>query len=236
MKNEDTLRAKLVKDADGYLALESGDMRINCDFARSIRRIKGGNLGRELLVKAAKIQDTRVSVPLAIDATAGLGEDSLLFAAAGFRVKMFEKNAMIAALLRDGLKRVKEFGGEKILFDAVSRMELVEGDSVYAMREMAVCLGNRTSEQDDITERPDVILLDPMFPEKQKNSLTKKKLQLLQMLEEPCEDEDALLDAAMALEPRRIIIKRPLKGPYLAGRKPTYSLEGKTVRIDCILI
>lgn len=236
MDNEDTLRAKLVKDADGYLALESGDMRINCDFARSIRRIKGGNLGRELLVKAAKIQDTRVSVPLAIDATAGLGEDSLLLAAAGFRVKMFEKNAMIAALLRDGLKRVKEFGGEKILFDAVSRMELVEGDSVYAMREMAVCLGNRTSEQDDIAERPDVILLDPMFPEKQKNSLTKKKLQLLQMLEEPCEDEDALLDAAMALEPRRIIIKRPLKGPYLAGRKPTYSLEGKTVRIDCILI
>lgn len=232
MDNEDTLRAKLVKDADGYLALESGDMRINCDFARSIRRIKGGNLGRELLVKAAKIQDTRVSVPLAIDATAGLGEDSLLFAATGFRVKMFEKNAMIAALLRDGLKRVKEFGGEKILFDAVSRMELVEGDSVYAMREMA----NRTSEQDDIAERPDVILLDPMFPEKQKNSLTKKKLQLLQMLEEPCEDEDALLDAAMALEPRRIIIKRPLKGPYLAGRKPTYSLEGKTVRIDCILM
>ena len=244
MENEDTLSAKLIKDVDGYLALESGDMRITCDFTKSIRRIKGGNLGRELLVRAAKIKDAKEDVPLAIDMTAGLGDDSFLLAAAGFRVLMFEKDPTIAALLRDGLSRamsdvvpcetkqssktIISDRDRKLLLDAVSRMTLIEGDSIEA-------LNNPSGIVAGLTERPDIILLDPMFPEKQKNSLTKKKLQLIQLLERPCEDEEALLGAAINAGPRKVIIKRPIKGPYLAGCKPTYSLEGKTVRIDCIV-
>ena len=58
---------------------------------------------------------------------------------------------------------------------------------------------------------------------------------LLQKLERPCADEAALLDAAIAAGPRRVIIKRPPKGPYLAGRKPSFSIRGKAVRFDCIV-
>ncbi|MBR3181084.1 MAG: class I SAM-dependent methyltransferase, partial [Eggerthellaceae bacterium] len=64
----------------------------------------------------------------------------------------------------------------------------------------------------------------------------KKKLQLLQRLEQPCEDEQALLDAAFAAQPRKVIVKRPAKGPYLADRKPDYSLAGKAIRFDCFSI
>ncbi|MBQ1757738.1 MAG: class I SAM-dependent methyltransferase, partial [Erysipelotrichaceae bacterium] len=42
--------------------------------------------------------------------------------------------------------------------------------------------------------------------------------------------------AAIAVHPSRIIIKRPLKGPFLAGRKPDYSLPGKAIRYDVILL
>ena len=70
---------------------------------------------------------------------------------------------------------------------------------------------------------------------KQKNALTVKKLQLLQKLERPCAGEEELLNAAIQAGPEKIIIKRPLKGPFLAGRKPGYSIEGKTIRYDCLV-
>jgi 16S rRNA (guanine1516-N2)-methyltransferase len=81
-----------------------------------------------------------------------------------------------------------------------------------------------------------VILLDPMFPERQKSALVKKKFQLLQQLECPCTDEEELLQAAINAKPRKIIIKRPAKGPFLANRKPDYSISGKAIRYDCIVI
>ncbi len=83
--------------------------------------------------------------------------------------------------------------------------------------------------------KPDIVLLDPMFLAIQKSALTKNKFQLIQRLESPCSTEEDLLDAAIAADPKRIVIKRPLKGPYLAGRKPAYSLEGKAIRYDCFV-
>ena len=100
-------------------------------------------------------------------------------------------------------------------------MVLHEGDSIAAMK--------------NLNDIPDVILLDPMFPEKQKSALVKKKFQLLHHLESPCEDEEQLLQAAIDVHPRKIVIKRPLKGTFLAGRKPDYSLKGKTIRYDCLV-
>ena len=42
----------------------------------------------------------------------------------------------------------------------------------------------------------------------------------------------ALLDAALAAHPQKVVVKRPAKGPHLADRKPDYSLAGKAVRFD----
>jgi len=98
-------------------------------------------------------------------------------------------------------------------------MEVREEDSIRAMA--------------GLETPPDLILLDPMFPERRKSALIKKKFQLLQRLESPCTDEEEMVSAALAAGPRRLIIKRPLKGPYLAGRKPDYSIKGKAIRYDC---
>ena len=208
----------LRQDEDG-LTLTDGRLELRGDFTRMLPRLRPGNLQGELLVRAAKIKGAGAAGSLtAVDATAGLGEDSLLLAAAGFSVRLYEYDPVIAALLRDALRRAAEIPE---LADAVSRMELFEEDSVTALTKLDA--------------PPDVILLDPMFPARQKSALIKKKFQLLQQLEQPCTDEETLVRAAMAAGPRKIVIKRPAKGPYLAGVKPSYSLGGKAVRYDCLV-
>jgi len=207
--------AKLVKTAEG-LTLTDGKEAVLGDFSRLLPRLARGNLGGEHLVRAVKLKG--VEEPFVVDATAGLGEDSFLLAAAGCRVLLYEKDPVIAALLRDAWERAIS---DPATAPIAARMTVVEGDSIASLP--------------TLDPPPDVVFLDPMFPERKKTALVKKKFQLLHLLERPCENERELLDAAFAARPKRIVIKRPAKGPYLAGVKPSYSLPGSAVRFDCIV-
>lgn len=211
-------RTVILKQEEKGLTLTDGELSLRGDFIDMKKRIRRNNLSHELLVRAAKIKNPAGTLT-AIDATAGMGQDSLLLAAAGFDVQLYERDPVIAALLRDALGRAEQ---DPELAPVIKRMHLHEEDSISAMRQAEM--------------HPDIILLDPMFPERQKSALVKKKFQLLHQLESPCADEQELLNAAQAAHPQKIIIKRPLKGPYLAGVKPSYSLRGKAVRYDCIVI
>lgn len=205
----------LVMRDDGLTLVGKG-LELRGDFLQMLPRLRDSRLGKELLVRAARVKG--VSSPTVVDATAGLGEDSLLLAAAGFSVTMFERDATIAALLADTLRRAAKLPE---LAEAVGRMRLVEGDSVEGLHTLGF--------------RPDVVFLDPMFPQRRKSAAVKKKLQLIQALERPCEDESTLVEAAIAARPRKVVIKRPVKGPALAGIKPSYSLAGKAVRYDVLV-
>lgn len=202
--------------AEDGLSLHGDNLHLQGNYTQMLPRLKHNNLTHEMLVKAAKIKG--LDAPTAVDATAGMGEDSLLLAAAGFQVTLFEHNPIIAALLQDTLVRAEK---HPELAPIVRRMELREGSSVDGLQALGFT--------------PDIVLLDPMFPPRQKSSLVTKKLQLLQKLEMPCSEETLLLSAALAAKPKRVVIKRPAKGPFLAGVKPAYSLEGKAVRYDCIV-
>ena len=223
---------------DEGLTLTDGKMSMCGDLTRMIPRIKKGIIGTELLVRAARLKDMS-GMPVLIDATAGMGEDSLLLAAAGFNVTLCEYNPVIAALLKDTLRRASSVPD---LSQAVSRMTVFEGDSIGYLRSLCDRQDRLHKSYDtapisnEELPRPDVIYLDPMFPERTKNAMIKKKFQLLQQLELPCSNENELLDAAMAAHPHKIVIKRPVKGPYLAGIKPAYSISGKAVRYDCLLL
>ena len=94
---------QLIRDENG-LKLTDGELELRGDFTKLLPRLKYNNLTHEILIKAAKIKGSERECTL-IDATAGLGEDSLLFAAAGFRVIMFERDPVIAALLKDAMVR-----------------------------------------------------------------------------------------------------------------------------------
>jgi len=220
--------------------LTDGRMQMQGDLSAMISRITGHNLNRELLVRAAgRIREDRSAeqervLPdnfddisrilnqkhhIALDATAGMGEDSVLLAAAGYEVLMFEKDPVIAALVKDSIRRGRNIPELK---EAACRMHIFEMNSIDVMKNFS-----RTC--------PDVVYLDPMFPERNKSGLVKKKFQLLHYLEKPCDDEAELLEAAVCAGPKKIIIKRPLKAPYLAGARPSYSLSGKTIRYDVIV-
>lgn len=205
------------------LTLTDGALTLTGDFTRLLPRLKANNLTGELIVRAARIKNALMPLRV-LDATAGLGEDSFLLAAAGYEVTLYEYDPVIGRLLEDALRRAAQVPE---LAETAARMRFVAGDSIAAMREMV-----RRPQPE--TARPDVILLDPMFPAREKSGLVKKKFQLLQQLELPCANETELLEAALSVHPRKIIIKRPAKGPQLAGRKPDYSISGKAIRYDCI--
>ena len=205
-----------LRETDEGLALVAGDLVLRGDFASMLPRLRPDRLGRELLVRAARVKG--VAAPSVFDATAGLGEDSMLLAAAGFAVTLCEHDTTISALLRDALGRAT---GDSRLAEAAGRMHVLEADSLEVLP--------------GLSEAPDVVYLDPMFPARTKSAAVKKKFQLLHLLEPPCDDAEELLRAAVAARPRKVVIKRPVKGPVLAGVKPSYSLAGKAVRYDVIV-
>ena len=200
------------------LTLTDGTLEVRGDFAENRNRLSENNLRQEFLVKAVKSKNMGEN-PLVVDATAGLGEDSILLSASGFRVVMFEYNPVICALLEDAMDRAREIEG---LREIVERMTLIEGDS--------------TEKMSEISERPEAVFLDPMFPERKKSGLVKKKFQLLQRLEKPATDERKMYEEALKLRPKKIVVKRPLKGPNLEGTKPSFTIKGKAIRYDCILL
>ncbi|MCQ2510198.1 MAG: class I SAM-dependent methyltransferase [Lachnospiraceae bacterium] len=206
----------LLMDEEG-LSLIQGGLKMRGDFLQMLPRLKPGKLHGEMLIKASKLKGLQER-PVVIDATAGMGEDSLLLAAAGYEVYLFEKDPIIAALLEDALDRAIK---EPVLGEVVKRMHLSGSDSIEAMKEGKI--------------QADLVYLDPMFPARSKSGLIKKKFQLLQQLERPCSDEEELVKAALLVHPKRIVIKRPAKGPYLAGIKPSYSIDGKAIRYDCLV-
>lgn len=204
----------ILEHDDEGLVLREGTMTMSSGFGPLAPRIKEQALHRELLVRAARIKG--LAEPRGIDATAGLGCDSLLLAAAGFHMTLYERNPVACAMLEDALRKAAD---DARFAHAARHMHAIHGDSIEALEQ---CRGAF-----------DLVYLDPMFPEKRKSAATNKKFQLIHRIEAPCADEERLLQAAFEAQPRRIVVKRSAKGPYLAGIKPHYSIAGKAVRYDC---
>ncbi len=202
-------------DAKG-VSLTGYGLTYQGDFEGMLHRGSDGRLAHEMLVRAAKTTETALK---GIDATAGMGEDAFLLAAYGYDMTLYEQNPVVAVLLKDALRRAKKHPQLK---EIAARMKLVEGNSVEELKTRV--------------DAVDLIYLDPMFPGRQKSGLINKKLQLIQKLEPPCSDEVELFEAAIQAKPSKIIVKRPLKSPFLAGKNPTYELKGKAIRYDCYAV
>lgn len=208
-------------------ALRDGDTVVRADFvhgrlAERVRRAHpGARRGEARLATALGLK--RDPHPLVLDATAGLGRDSVLAAALGCRVIACERSAVVALLLRDALGRA-DAGG---LREIASRIEVREADAREVMRDLAAD-----------GEHADVVLVDPMFPERSKAAKAQKEMQVLQRLlgaAEPGED-GSLLAAALAHARSRVIVKRPPHAPPIGGRAPSFVVEGKSARYDVYVV
>ncbi len=213
---------KLIKPDDLKL---TGAVRV--DFTAGHAAYRRKQQKKELLVRAVGGKGA-ASLKI-IDATGGLGRDSFLLAAAGHQVRIFERQPVIAALLADGLERAAEHPETAAI---CKRIVLTVGDAVPALEAMQK---TGADEAEGGGERVDVVYLDPMFPERRKSALVKKELQLLQLLAHSDFAPEKLLTAALQVATHRVVVKRPVKAPFLADRSPSHSLSGKTVRFDVYL-
>jgi 16S rRNA (guanine1516-N2)-methyltransferase len=189
---------------------------IYVDFAGGAllhRRRFGGGRG-EAVAKAVGVKGTYL--PDVVDATAGLGRDAFVLASLGCRVRMLERNAVVAALLDDGLQRGyqdAEIGGW-----LRERLSLLHASSIEALS--------------SISPRPDVVYLDPMYPHRQKSALVKKEMRVFQALVGADDDADALLEPARRLATRRVVVKRPDYAPGLNNVVAQAAISTKNHRFD----
>lgn len=150
-----------------------------------------------------------------VDATAGLGQDSVLLASLGWTITSVERSPIIAALLADGLDRLAAtpHGG-----DIRARITLINADARTWLP--------------DASSPPDVIYVDPMFPPRRKRSaLTKQSVRTIRAVVGEDPDAEDLLQIARNRAMQRIVVKRPTDAGPL-GSAPDFHLAGKLARYD----
>jgi 16S rRNA (guanine1516-N2)-methyltransferase len=197
------------------LAMAAKADQPNIDFAGGAvgyRFRRGGERGHPL-VRAAGIRKDRI--PSIVDATAGLGRDAFLLASAGASVTLIERSAKVHALLQDALARAAAESSE--LAEVVARMTLIHGDARALLPEL----------------RPDVVIVDPMHPQRRGTALVKQEMRQLSAIVGADEDADELMRIALAAARERVVLKWPLRAaPLLEAPKPSHQFAGKTVRYE----
>ncbi|WP_158527262.1 class I SAM-dependent methyltransferase [Pelagibaculum spongiae] len=153
--------------------------------------------------------------PLILDATAGLGRDGFVLANIGAHVILLERHPSVAVILQDGLDRAAA---------CIETAEIVSRICLYH--------GSLLDAQLPEFEQPDIVYLDPMFPERKKKAAVKKEMVLFHSLVGCDEDSDQLLKPALALAKKRVVVKRPTHAPWLDNQKPSLELTGKSCRFD----
>lgn len=182
-------------------------------------RASRSSIKNEAIAKAIGLKgNTQTTV---IDATAGLGRDSFMLMTLGAQVTMLERSPFVAALLQDGLRRALQT--ETLGPDVDQKLRFIPGQAAQLL----------SNWQHDA---PDAIYLDPMFPHKKKSALVKKEMRLFQQLLGHDEDADALLEPALALAKKRVVVKRPDYAPFLANQKPSMQIKSKKHRFDVYVI
>lgn len=176
-------------------------------------RRKHGLSKSQVFAKAIGI--TARGGPTVLDATAGMGVDAFFMACLDCKVTAIERSPVIYELLQDGLRRAhadKELG--KWIDDY---LVFVHANAIDYMK--------------SLKEKPQVIYVDPMFPDvEERSALPKKEMQLFRKLLGADLDTKQLFEAAMKTASERVVVKRPSEAEPMGT--PTHSFEGKTARYD----
>lgn len=211
---------KFTDDYPRLCLLPSETGPVYVDFVagkKNHRRQFGGGKGQPL-AKAIAIQDQ----PSVLDATAGMGGDAFVFASLGCAVTMIERSPVVAALLADALRRGQRAEVPEEVRAIVARLSLVNADATVYLQQNS--------------PEVDVIYMDPMYPEKKKSAAVKKEMQALQAIVGADMDSEMLLDAALQVAKKRVVVKRPKGAPTLEGIQPNLQISSPNTRYDVYVI
>jgi 16S rRNA (guanine1516-N2)-methyltransferase len=194
-------------------------LAMHLDFVRGRQGYRLAHAGhsREDLVRALGRLPTGSTI---LDASAGLGRDSLVLAARGFKVIALERHPVLGALLADALARAATHPPLK---SVLARLELRQADAGEWLAASGV--------------QVDAAVFDPMFPPRSKDAAVKKEMQVLHRLLGASADPDAPATLAVLRRHvrRRVVVKRPLHAPHLGGETPAHELRGRSTRFDIYL-
>ena len=190
-----------------------------CDFV-------GGAVNHRLRFGGGRVQDLARAAglkpgvsPHIIDATAGLGRDAFLLASLGAKVTLIERSPIIYDLLQDGMERARVAGG--ITAGVIARMRLIKGDSISLLPSLA----------------PEIVLVDPMHPARQKSALVKVEMRQIREIVGVDEDQCDLMKVALATASKRVVLKWPAKAAPMAGLLPcSHQIIGKSTRYDVFML
>ena len=191
---------------------------LKCDFLQGTtnHRLRFGGGRGQHLPKAVGIKGSQL--PTVIDATAGLGRDAFLLASLGSRVTLIERSDSIHELLTTGMEAARQAGGQHK--DIIDRMTLIHGDSIALLPHM----------------QADVVLVDPMHPPRQKSALVKAEMRAIRDIVGVDEDQQLLVETALAMATKRVVLKWPAKAAPLAGlRQASHQISGKSIRYDVFM-
>ena len=191
---------------------------LRCDFVGGAvqHRLRfGGGRGQDL-PKAAGFKPG--INPHIIDATAGLGRDAFLLASLGATVTMIERSTEMHALLHDGMARALDAGG--VTAEIISRMTLIHGDAIQLLPSLS----------------PEIVLVDPMHPPRNKSALVKAEMRQIRAIVGIDDDQTRLMQTALAHASRRVVLKWPAKAAPMADIPPaSHQIIGKSVRYDVFM-
>ncbi|MCB9481487.1 MAG: class I SAM-dependent methyltransferase [Desulfobacteraceae bacterium] len=197
---------------------------VSVDFSggKISHRIKTSTV-KNPLAKAVGLKGRMEKKPFIVDATAGLGTDSFLLYCLGARVAGFERNPFLFYLLEKGLKNY--FKANENHNDLL----FINSDSFNLFQKLM---------ENNITQRPDVIYLDPMYPlENKKKAKPKKELEVLRKIIGRDNDSHFLFNEIASFKNLRIVVKRPIHSPLISDLiKPSHKIESKLVRYDVYLV
>lgn len=218
-----TNRYQLVQTATRLELHDTLDPKVGAVYVDFVE----GKARHRLLFGGGKGQDIAKAVGLnkhkdlqLVDATAGLGREAFVLASLGCQVTLLERSPIMHALLADGLQRAAN-SDDPQLQTIISRMSLKHTDARSWLE---------TTEY-----KPDVVYLDPMFPERQKSALVQKEMRCLHEVVGEDTDSAELLALAQQVAKLRVTVKRPRLAPELANLKPAFVISGKAVRYDIYL-
>ncbi|QCI26970.1 16S rRNA methyltransferase [Buchnera aphidicola (Thelaxes californica)] len=212
------IKSKKIELCD-YTNNRINSFSIDFTTKKFLNRIKNIHT-KEALPKAVGIKNTYF--PNIIDTTAGLGKDSVLLAALGCQVTMFERNPIIAFCLQEALKKAKK---NTIIGQFIS-------DNIKLFKQSSL-------QMIDIPEitKPEVIYLDPMLYTLKIKSSPKREIHFLKKLIKNA-DQDAykIFSIAIQFATKRVVVKRPLNCTFLNNIKTKNFIKTKKNRFDIYFV
>lgn len=158
-----------------------------------------------------------------LDATAGLGGDTWVLAAAGFSVTAVERSPVVFHVLRDGVDRAK---ADSRLATIANRIELRHANATEIINAMLLMPPAQSTAESWAT-----IYLDPMYPPKPGSALAPKPIRIVRDAVGDDLDSATLFLAAVAAKCARIVVKRPHHAEPLCAN-PDIVFNSKLVRYD----